>query len=362
MTDIEPSVLRRPNGRFKACDPCKSRKIACDHVRPVCSRCRKRKQENDCVYTETAPRSKSSRRTARSVSTPTSASPIGSFPQLRAAVSTELIPRNSTSRPGYLGSTSHSTVFEETRRRLSLVHGSDSGNAHTNAGGTTLQRISFRDLPTPMREKCLIVLRCLPGQSNEQMVFRDNVNRYEGWTHIAVTHIVRSLQENFGEFMDRDESKLELMAEMICSNTANPIQDYHSGPQQWMAQFCGQNLRWESLGLLWAYLERISDTLDALKTRRLDWISGKNSPEMAVAGLGYCIDISRYFTEANDLLLDLCRRKGTLESITEGDASKFRITRMKILLLKHSRCIMLDFTWSHSCDDDLFGTACPAGG
>lgn len=51
-----PVMLRRPNGRMQACDPCRSRKVACDHQQPVCRRCISRGQEDECVYTSSLPR------------------------------------------------------------------------------------------------------------------------------------------------------------------------------------------------------------------------------------------------------------------------------------------------------------------
>ncbi|KAI0389661.1 hypothetical protein F5Y17DRAFT_111397 [Xylariaceae sp. FL0594] len=43
-------ILRRPNGRPQACEPCRKRKVACDHAHPICNRCRKRRQTAECVY------------------------------------------------------------------------------------------------------------------------------------------------------------------------------------------------------------------------------------------------------------------------------------------------------------------------
>ncbi|KAL6907260.1 N-terminal binuclear Zn cluster-containing/DNA binding domain-containing protein [Trichoderma evansii] len=51
-----PVMLRRPNGRMQACDPCRLRKVACDHQQPVCRRCVSRGQEDECVYTSSLPR------------------------------------------------------------------------------------------------------------------------------------------------------------------------------------------------------------------------------------------------------------------------------------------------------------------
>lgn len=36
--------------RHAACEPCRRAKLACDHSRPTCSRCRNRNQTDHCVY------------------------------------------------------------------------------------------------------------------------------------------------------------------------------------------------------------------------------------------------------------------------------------------------------------------------
>lgn len=319
MDHVGLSPPRRPNGRPQACDPCRARKVACDHGQPVCNRCRKRGQDGECVYSASSTRSKTLRQTSNQQVADAPASGEAARP---AEPTRPILISSPPSGPGYLGFTSHSTVFEETRHSLSLLHGPDTEqDSAKGSRGKAREGIRFRDLPSPIRQACLFVLEHLPGQPNEQMIFRDNPCEDKGWSHIAVANIVRSLQETFCAQRDVGESELERIAEQICQNTVRPFRDIHTSPWEWLEQFCGSNLRWESLGLLWAYLERISDALDSLRTGHLAWMVGKKSTETALACLGYCIDLARYFNEGNDLLLDLCRRKATLESIIVGDAS-----------------------------------------
>lgn len=52
---------RRRNGLLASCDPCRKRKIGCDHRKPICKRCERRGQTARCIYqptptTETGPR------------------------------------------------------------------------------------------------------------------------------------------------------------------------------------------------------------------------------------------------------------------------------------------------------------------
>jgi hypothetical protein len=46
---MSASVVRR-NGKQASCEPCRKGKIRCDHRRPTCDRCRRRKTEHQCWY------------------------------------------------------------------------------------------------------------------------------------------------------------------------------------------------------------------------------------------------------------------------------------------------------------------------
>ncbi|KAJ3535839.1 hypothetical protein NM208_g6969 [Fusarium decemcellulare] len=228
--------------------------------------------------------------------------------------------RNSAFSPGYLGSTSHTTVFNETRESLSILEESEVEYAETKKTHQPSQMdLGFYDLPLPARQMCLVVLQCVPGQPDAHMVFRNEPCASKSWVHVAVARIVPALLEMFDLFYQYD-SPLEKVADVLCRNTARPMKDNLDNPHDWIDQFCGQNLRWESLGLLWAHVEGASDALAALQRRLLEWVPGKQSTETSILHIGYCIEISRHFTDGNDLLLDLCRRKSTLGTMVYGDA------------------------------------------
>lgn len=228
------------------------------------------------------------------------------------------LPSGSPWRLGYFGHTSHTNVLAETESCLALL-----GKRSQPIEEEVVQRgPSFRDLPLPLREACFLVLRCLPGQRNEQMRFGDHYCERQGWAYIAVDRIIRSLQTTFGDILSDGDAGLEMMAKILCSNSRRAMLD-HADPQEWLDQFCGRNIRWESIGLLWVHLMHISDMLDSLHSRSLEWIEGKESLETAAACLAYCIDLSRCFTDGNDLLLDLCRRRSTLLCMVGGYAREF---------------------------------------
>ncbi|KAH7196296.1 hypothetical protein BKA60DRAFT_601379 [Fusarium oxysporum] len=272
--ECDTPLLRRLNGRPQACDPCRARKVASDHGQPTCSRCRKRKET--CVYTVSEPRIKGPR-----IQRPT--------PPTRSGTSTP-----SPSAPGYLGFTSHNAVFEETRNSLSLVHGSTLDIESAARRGPRV-RACLIEMPSSLQEMCLFVLCNLPGPSDDIIA--------------SVKATLRSLQESFGEHLANREDtlKLEEMGLTICNNTAHLLRDEYLTGQDWLDQFGCLALRWESLGLIWTY-----------------WDGSPNAnPRTIATSLGYCIELARHFSTANDLLVYLCYRRATIESLITGDAGIF---------------------------------------
>jgi hypothetical protein len=233
-----------------------------------------------------------------------------------------------TGDSGFVGFGTYSTAIQEAQDSLALLGVSIPEDVESDLRANQRpQPISFTDLPLPLQESCLFVLRCLPGQRNAQIRFVQDPSRTnKSWNYVACELIAQSLQQTFGQLLERGEAGLEAVATILCNNTAQPFRDIYDDPRDWLGQFCGANLRWESLGLLWANMARISDIVEALHRQSVEWLSGKVDFALAQFCLGYCIDTSRFLTGGNDLLLDLARRKTTLDSIVSGDGSKFTLT------------------------------------
>ncbi|KAK7420576.1 hypothetical protein QQZ08_010335 [Neonectria magnoliae] len=272
-TPLSP-LLRRSNGRPQACDPCRARKVACDHSQPTCKRCRKRRQP--CVYT-VAPKPKRN-------------------PLPRSPCSTPTPPCT-----GYLGFTSHSAVFEETRNSLTLVHGSRPVDAGPRRG----PRVPRAEVPPPLRGMILFVLRNLPGTAELGSVERTPC-RPDDWILKATRRIVEIIHQDFPTQLE-DDAVLEDWARTICSNTARPFHETDVSSQDWIDQFAGPALRWESIGLLWTFWE-------------IGFWEGDTAQTIG-ACLKYCIEIALHFTPGNDVIAYLCYRRSTMVSIISGDAS-----------------------------------------
>ncbi|PLB46007.1 hypothetical protein P170DRAFT_512605 [Aspergillus steynii IBT 23096] len=303
------------NRRFPPCLPCRTRKLACDRSQPICNRCQRARGKINCVYSDPAssPAATAASAPKRLSDTRNADSPRTVLPKPASGGASGI---------GYLGYTSHSSVLEETQRNLFGANGiRSSSSPRGEAAGRWQPQFALEDIRSPLQESALYVLRCLRDHIDEhahlQLPSRDREPK--GWTAIAIDRILTSLQVAFKGHFRGSESGLRILAATLCNNTTQPITDEHCA-SRWIDQFCGDNLRWESMGLLWAAGEHVSDDVESLRSNRLDLVAGRRCSETARACLAYCIELARAFTEGNDLLLDLCRRKSVLDSILDGDS------------------------------------------
>lgn len=331
---IKTTLPRRLNGRLAACDPCRARKVACDHTRPICNRCRRRADGTDCVYSGQEPRPRSSRPSRRvaEVAQPRAEQRNHDSPPHDGQISTQRpsIPTESNSvsghKWGYLGVTSYNAIFEEARNSLSLLSASDPGPSRASSGANTSLTV-YQDLPLPSRVMCLYVLQSLPDQLfKSEGQPEDFTHMAHDWYDLAVDRIAISLQNLLIHAREQGEKGFESLAEEICRNSTRPLRENAFTLEEWLVQFCDANLRWESVALVWAYASNaLSDVVHSSYCRRYDWLSSRCSAETSRVCLGYCIDLSSRISEHNVLLLDICRRYTTLESTICGETSKFDV-------------------------------------
>lgn len=341
----------RPNGRPSACDQCRSRKVACDHQRPVCARCRKRKLPDSCTYSATVPRSyrtpprsvKSSSssipgahrshaspttRQHRSVTRPSTARSVASIARTPPATRhTPIIAPVYTTVASLNASRlmAKSYVLEESRNSLILLRG-NSQRADAEAPvamSRTCQMVPYESLPIILRDSCIDVLESLPGQANAQLAFLPKTHNATAWLYTAIERIIIHLTAMMARLaQEHGDRMLDALANELCYNTTRPFRAECPDADTWLEQFSGPKLRWESIALLWTHAEYYIVYELPKEERQVTWVEGKQSPEAARTYLGYCINIARHFTEGNELLLELCLRKAKIDSVLDGDSCK----------------------------------------
>ncbi|KID83511.1 Transcription factor, fungi [Metarhizium guizhouense ARSEF 977] len=310
LDGAQGSAPRRRNGRQQACEPCRKRKVACDHQLPVCSRCRRGNIMDSCIYVIDQQPQK------RLKFTP----PASPSPRLATQPPTEL-PRDFSPQPdnnvGYLGATSFSAVFQDTQTVLPQ-------SARTPEQAEDLQFALFEEHPS---SRSLSILRSIPDRATCSALFKLNVNPIDGWCRLAAQILNESLWITFGHVLEgtRTQANLTTMARILCRNSSTPLQEEHTDPIAWLRSFSGQKMRWESLGLLFCYwalgTKSLPENAELRETQQLRDTDRRRLLNKYTLGAGMCVDICKNGSTANSLLAILLYRYGIIQSIISGDAS-----------------------------------------
>ena len=227
--------------------------------------------------------------------------------------------------PGFLGVTSYSDVFDETRHRLSRLSAFPEGGTHhqeRNAAQLDAIRVYLRTQPT--RETCLHVLRTLRSVAAVNIPPLTHI-AHDRWAASSAAAVLDKLLDGYAAYLRPDvaDSQLEELAAQISQNTARPFIEDISDAQEWMAQFAGPNLRWESLALVYAYALTEMESKSASHGPRLRGNKVGTSQqwrETALTCLGICISLAQRLSGPNIILLRLCLKRTTEDSQISGDA------------------------------------------
>ncbi|KAI1117658.1 hypothetical protein F5Y14DRAFT_464709 [Nemania sp. NC0429] len=314
-------ILRRPNGRPQACEPCRKRKVACDHTHPICNRCRKRRQTDDCVYLVLGRASPTPHRL------PPSPSCTGTLavPQPGASdASDPAVSRNSEPGQmanGYLGFTSFSAVYEETQISLSRLQGSLTTPSESGERSREASALDQFTLDPRTRDACLFVLQNVPDFEHEAGFLGGS--QFDSWYYSFLQQVLSSFYETFGHYFgpQKSDKSLEELATILSKNTTLPFSDEEDlTAAKWMAQFSGPRTRWETLGLFFAFSNFNLKVIDIGDGCPRD----NRGPPSSVAKkcVDFCVDLCHEFSPPNSMMLFLTYKKLQLETILYGDMSR----------------------------------------
>jgi hypothetical protein len=143
--------------------------------------------------------------------------------------------------------------------------------------------------------------------------------------------IIKTLRRKYGSILgpNRSDAKLEHMAREICANSAKPFNSDLEDPKAFLDQFAGDNLRWESLGLLFTFREYGPDVngsgMQAAPPKR-GWekkVAQELWSEPARQCLRLCLVLAKTFSDGNTIAMYLCIRQMVVDSLVYGDASEY---------------------------------------
>lgn len=263
--------IRRRNGKQQACEPCRKRKLACDHDYPTCHRCQRRKISQQCIYLQPSKAGTafgtSQPRPENTTSPPSPSRHHGNLDALTITIGGETAPTPGDGvTPGtqwplfegtraWMGPTSFNAVFQENRVQLgqspSPPTQSDMCLAKLWADYARRRGISS----SKWVQLGIEVVRQIP--STEQIcdsLFSRHVNPNDGWIRLAAKMVSESLWQTFGSLLeDRREANLERLSSHLCQNHGVTVREDATDANVWLNSFSGKHLQWEALGILFTY-------------------------------------------------------------------------------------------------------------
>lgn len=375
--------LTRRNGRLQACEPCRKRKMACDHGFPVCLRCQKRNQTSECVYVMApltrdpdqdsgrpamplTPYSQSSRacENQESDTHPVKRPKDGHYQghrdshgetgRIRAGggrggrrrgwasdipLPREGVPKTSNlfSTPNnFFGPTSFTSVFWENQNQLkpALPPGhtlqETSEQIQKSAAEETEALLNF-----PIKTSRRLLSR-IPTEDTCKKLLQRAFDRSEVWLDFGIEYTQDKLWSTYRHFLDvRSDNYLESLARVLHENAKKPLLESDDS-KEWFDSYSGTNLRWESLGLL--FCGWLFGTLHPLSTDDL-LLLGMSEPKKQLRLLQYellmslkdCVNLCGETDTVNSLVVHLLYRRLILTSIINGDTSMFSNSSHSIL-------------------------------
>lgn len=303
---------RRRNGKQQACEPCRRRKVACDHQLPVCSRCRRGGVSTTCVYLV---QDRALVVAPSSPSLPPAAPSTAVIPITAPSPQTDGSTPRSETQIGYLGATSFSAFFEDPAGPL------PSGRETGTPGPQ-------RTLDDKTYGLAVDVLRSIPDERASRFLFKRHVNPNDGWCRLAAQRLLDSLWTTFRPVLDssRSQHSLTQMALSLLRNGSLPLREDQTDPDEWLGAFSDSNWRWESLGILFTYW--CFGAMSLPSNAGQDDFKELGAFEKKQLVLGYkasawkCIELSRDVCNGNTLLAYLVYRHFLLESNISGDAGE----------------------------------------
>ncbi|KAH6887073.1 hypothetical protein B0T10DRAFT_530370 [Thelonectria olida] len=246
------------NVRHAACEPCRRAKLACGHQRPTCRRCQHQGRGDECVYRARPFRRRPnlSRESSSPRETPTS-SHVPPLPLTPPTPLPNHTPSHRYPNPGFLGTSSHATIFNQVSSRaipdatssephdtqlrtppsgLDILH--DQRLANTAANTLSyVQQLSITKLHTLTQAwldtgVSLPLAEPLVGRSCEAAL---SLRDWLANSHVSLVQKARTLGDNTRKRIN------------LRRNTS--VDDF-------FLQLLGSNLRWEMLGIFFTAATR----------------------------------------------------------------------------------------------------------
>ncbi|OJJ94663.1 hypothetical protein ASPACDRAFT_1908912 [Aspergillus aculeatus ATCC 16872] len=339
MPSSTPNRLALRPGKLPACNPCRAIKLRCDHRKPICSRCRERGLEDDCIYRPRPfkrPSGKDIVHRHRLGTDQTSLSPplpsplpteneagatapgieaVGPFTSFRVSSSVQY------PNPGYLGSSSHTTFFDQLQVRQTPE---DGAGVREDLPSVPLQRDCAVE-ENSIAKGAEILLELYQGNLVQQFT-----QLFSRWTatgaNLALAGPLTSLCASTIVFTlaqcDGTHASAVTISQGLFSRSCQPVSFAPDTKfTEYCANFCGRNARWETLGLFLTAVCRASVDLTYAEPMYGSEQRRRQIQKLTLSYSDRLLDLCLPLDCMNDLQLFLTYENFISHSQVDGDQS-----------------------------------------
>lgn len=309
----------RTQAKLAACDPCRFAKLACDHAKPTCGRCQRRDAASDCTY---RPRPFKKKQLVQKVAL--DAVQKSQLPNQGTADPQEFVVARSHHypNPGYLGLSSHATIF---RQLPPALHDETDGSQSAHEVGSTqgleaaieddqvIQGAKLIEdiLKTPQVKLCRVLV--------DDWITIGGVNLALAGS--LVISCAQSAEHTLTQLNESIQTCQELSMKLFVNSRKSIVLNEHANMDDFLAGFCGENIRWEALGLFFTAISRA--TLDMSRFTPL-YRTEQQRKALRRNTMRYadrCLDFGLSLDCLNDLQLMLQYENFINHSCVDGDQS-----------------------------------------
>lgn len=269
----------RPN-RIASCEPCGLSKLACDHRRPVCSRCAKKGMFDECIYRKDPLKRTRGVAASGSTHTPYQTAITPQLPRNRVYKDGPVLHRTLASdpgssqstlrlklyrNPGFQGSSSLNTIINGIER-VPNHQSSNSGTPSVGWFGDDANRDQewMSSDTTPMAWKADIVEECLAvfdqfiallsiGSIQQILNEWDKQGLQAHLGSFLVQPVFSSMSDMLSTIQQAPDRLCTLLAwcrRLFTASNRSLKVDGQISMQDFTNQFTGPSLRWDSVGLI----------------------------------------------------------------------------------------------------------------
>ena len=333
IADPATAALRR-NGKKSSCEPCRKSKLSCDHIRPTCGRCQRRRAPERCVY-HPAPMTNGQRPSPSSIiekqtvredvnddQQPVATSSLGNDPTALMTLREDRLIDASPPLSGFLGSTSYSAVFTEGQSHIIIE---DNNLSHeTNNRGSQPSKLPSWDSSKVMEGAEILTL--LAGLSRYEAALNQ---WYKVQCLATITHYIRECialvpPELKGSHV-RSKSLVNLSHKVFLRTSTPCSLDVKMSLREYPSFLMGENFCWEIVGLMLTALGLSAISMDEVQISD-ECDSQTNWKDLALQLLragDQCMVFCEQFGHLKDIGVTLILMNFILHTQVYGDAGEY---------------------------------------